>query len=164
MAIPLENKALLDPREILFALYASWMRLQGHRYRMRDDPVRWAHFQRYLHLLPQHAPLAGNDYIQPHHLWEVQSGKARGPNLRLPEADVCNDITWYRHLAEADQCGIMHNPPVCLVVGKRGRVTLLLKLLDQPVQEANLRGITISSHSSKLKPTALYALATTVYG
>ena len=39
----------------------------------------------------------------------------------------------------------------------------LLKNSDQPVQEANLRGITISSHVSKLEPTAFYAVATAVY-
>ena len=34
---------------------------------------------------------------------------------------------------------------------------------DVPIQEANLRGITISSHISKLEPTAFYALATAIY-
>ena len=140
-------------------------RAPGHKYGIRDDPVRWAHFQRYLHLLPQHAPPAKNDYIQPRHLWEVESGKAQGPNLRLPEVDVRINITWYRHLAVADHytlCNIMHRAPVCCIVGKRGRVTLLLKHRDWRVQEANLRGSTISPHISRLEPTAFYALATTV--
>ena len=44
--IPLANKVLLDPRETLSTLYMSRMRLQGHTYHIRDDPVRWAHFQR----------------------------------------------------------------------------------------------------------------------
>ena len=57
----------------------------------------------------------------------------------------------------------MRNPQVCRTVGRRGRVTLLLKNSNQPVQEANLRGITISSHISKLEPTAFYALATAIY-
>ena len=74
-------------------LYTRRMRVQGHKYRTRDDPVHWAHFQRYLHLLPQHAPPARYDYVQPRHLWEVQSGKARGPKVRQPEGDVCIDIT-----------------------------------------------------------------------
>ena len=164
--IPLDNKAPLDPTETRSTLYASWMRIQGHKYRIRDDPVRRAHFQRYLHLLPQHVPPARNDYVQPRHLREVQSGKAWGLDLHLPEADVCIDITWYRHLTEADQhtlCDVMRSPPVCCTVGKRGRVTLLLKHLDQPVQEANLRGITISPHISKLEPMAFYALAIAVY-
>ena len=68
--------------------------------------------------------------------------------------------------AEADQytlCVVMCSPPVCCTIGKRGRVTLLLKHPDQPVQEANLRGITISSHISKLEPTAFYALAAAIY-
>ena len=93
-------------------------------------------------------------------------GKAQGPNLRLPEAEVCIDITRHRHLTEADQytlCNVMRSPQVCGTAGKRGRVTLLLNHPDQPVQEANLRGITISPHISKLEPTAFYALATTVY-
>ena len=106
------------------------------------------------------------NYVQPRHLWEVQSGKARGPDLRLPEADVCIDISWYRHLTEADHdtlCTVMRSPLVCRTVCKRGRVTLLLKHPDQRVQEADLRGITISSHISKLEPTAFYALATAIH-
>ena len=163
--IALDSKALLNPKETLSALYLSRLRLQGHSYRIGDDPDRWAHFQGYLGLLPQHAPPARGDYVQPRHLWEVQSGKARGPDLRLPEADVCIDISWYRHLTEADQktlCTVVRSPPVSRTVGRRGRVTLLLKNPDQPVQEANLRGITISSHVSKLEPTAFYAVATAV--
>ena len=142
------------------------MRLQGHSYRIRDDPVRWAHFKLYPELLPQHAPPARTDYVQPRHLWEAQSGKARGPDLRLPEADACIDISWYRHLTEADQvtlCAVMRSPQVCRTVGRPSRVTLLLKTPDQPIQEANLRGITISSHISKLEPAAFYAPATTIY-
>ena len=57
--IPLDSKALLNPRETVSALYASRMRLQGHSYRIRDDPVRWAHFKQYLELLP--ACPAGQD-------------------------------------------------------------------------------------------------------
>ena len=164
--IPLDSKALLNPRETLSALYLSRQRLQGHSYRIRDDPDRWAHFQRYLGLLPQHAPPARGDYVQPRHLWEVQSGKARGPDLRLPEADVCIDMAWYQHLPGVDQetlCAVVRSPPVSRTVGRRGRVTLLLKDPDQPVREANLRGITISSHVSKLEPTAFYAVATAIY-
>ena len=52
---------------------------------------------------------------------------------------------------------------VSRTVGRRGRVTRLLKNPDQPVQQANLWGITISSHVSKLEPTAFYAVATGVY-
>ena len=96
--IPMDSKALLNPRETLSALYASRMRLQGHSHRIRDDPIRWAHFKQYLALLPQHAPPARTDYVQPRHLWEVQSGKAWGPDLHLPEADVCIGISWYRPL------------------------------------------------------------------
>ena len=164
--IPLDSKALLNPRETLSALYLSRLRLQGHSYRIQDDPDRRAHFQKYLGLLPQHAPPARGDYVQPRHLWEVQSAKDRGPDLHLPEADVCIDITWYRHLTEADRvtpCAVVCSPPVSRTVGRRGRVTLLLKNPDQPVQEANLRGITISSHVSKLEPTAFYAVATAIY-
>ena len=118
------------------------------------DPGQPRTVERYLELLPQHAPPARIDYVQPRHLWEVQSGKARGPDLRLPEADICIDISWYRHLTEADQvtlCAVMHSPLVCRAVGKRGRFTLLLKNPDRPIQEANLRGMTISSHISKLE-------------
>ena len=54
----------------------------------------------------------------------------------------------------------MRSPPVSRTAGRRGRVTLLLKNPDQPIHEANLRGINISYHISKLEPTAFYALAT----
>ena len=157
--IPLDSKALLNPRETLSALYLSRLRLQGHNCRIRDDPDRWAHFQRYLGLLPHHAPPARANYVQPRHLREVQSGKARGPDLRLRNADICI-------LMETDQktlCTVVRSPPVSRTVGRRGRVTLLLKNPDQPVQEAKLRGITISSHVSKLEPTAFYTVATAVY-
>ena len=60
-------------------------------------------------------------------------------------------------------CAVMRSPQDCRMVGRRGRVTLLLKNPDQPVQEPNLRGITISSHISKPEPTAFYALATAIY-
>ena len=43
-------------RETLSALYASQMRLQGHSYRIGNDPVRWAHYKQYLELLLKHAP------------------------------------------------------------------------------------------------------------
>ena len=167
--IPLDSKALLNPKETLSALYLTRMRLQGHSYRIRDDPERWAHFKQYLELLPRHAPPAQDNYVQPRHLWEVQSGKARRPDLHLPEADVCIvvcTLTWYRHLTEADQlalCAVMRSPPMCRTVARRGRVTLLPEKPDQPVQEANLRGITISSHVSKLEPTPFYALPTACY-
>ena len=144
----------------------EWRGTRGAPTPAHTHPDRWAHFQRYLGLLPQHAPPARGDYAQPRHLWEVQSGKARGPDLRLPEADICIDISWYRHLTEADQktlCTVGRSPPVSRTVNRRGRVTLLLKNPDQPVQEASLRGITISSHVSKLEPTAFYAVATAVY-
>ena len=96
----------------------------------------------------------------------MQSGKARGPDLHLPEVDVCIDISWYRHRTEAHQdtlCQIMRGPLVCRTVARRGWVTLLLKHPDQPVQEANLWGITIMSHISKQEPTAFYAPAIAIY-
>ena len=125
-------------------LYLSRQRLQGHTYRIRDNPDR----QRYLGLLLRHAPLARGEYVQPRHLWEVQSGKARGCNLRLTEADVCIDITRYPHLLEADQrtlCAVVRSPPVSRTVGRRERFILLLKKMDKPVRAPNLRGITIEA-------------------
>ena len=91
--IPLDNKALLNPRETLSALYASRMRLQGRTYRIPDQPVPWAHIGQYFELLPKHAPWTTTDYVEPRHLWEVQSGKAWRPDLHLPEADVCKEIS-----------------------------------------------------------------------
>ena len=53
-------------------------------------------------------------------------------------------------------------PVVCRRLGKRRRVTLLLKNPEQPVEEANPTGITISFHISKPEPTAWYGLATAI--
>ena len=58
--------------------------------------------------------------------------------------------------SHAQPLGVLHS-------GQARSVTPLLKHPDQPVQEANLRGITISSHISKLEPTAFYALVTAIY-
>ena len=69
-------------------------------------------------------------------------------------------------MTEADRdtlCTVLRSPIVCRTVGKRRRVTPLLKHPDQQVQEANLRGITISSHISKLEPAAFYAPAAAIY-
>ena len=70
------------------------------------------------------------------HLLEVQLGKGRGPDLRLPKANVCIDITWYCHLKEAHPCAlcvVMGTYLVCCTAGKCARVTLLLKPHEQPV-------------------------------
>ena len=84
----------------------------------------------------------------------------------LLEAAVGINISWYRHLKEADQetlCAAMRSPQVCRIVCVYGWVTLLLKNHDEPVHEASPEGITISSHISKLEPLAFYALATATY-
>ena len=47
--------------------------------------------------------------------------------------------------------------------GKRGRVMLLLKDPGRPVKEANLRGISVSPHISKLAPVAFYIEASLAY-
>ena len=57
----------------------------------------------------------------------------------------------------------MHEPRVRRREGKRGRVTLLLKDPSRHVEEANLWGITIYPHVSKLQPVAFYADASEVY-
>ena len=67
---------------------------------------------------------------------------------------------------EADKyklCVVMRSPPACCTVRERIWVTLLLKHPNKPVQEANLPSMTISTHISKLEPTAFYAPATAVY-
>ena len=61
-------------------------------------------------------------------------------------------------------CAVMRSPSMCGRAGRRGWDTLLPKNPGQPIQEANLRGTTISSHISKLEPTAYYALATATGG
>ena len=44
--IPLDSKAVVSPTETLSALYARRMRRQGHNYRIQDDSVQCAPFQR----------------------------------------------------------------------------------------------------------------------
>ena len=55
-------------------------------------------------------------YFQPRHLTALQSGKVGGPNLSLPRADICMDITWYRLLAVGDQETLRHcdEKPPCV--------------------------------------------------
>ena len=119
-----------------------------------------------LHLLPK-APLrALGEYVQPRHLYQVQVAKARGPDLALPEAGVCIDITWHRYMSDAHQrtlCLVMCNPRIRPRVGKRGRVTLLLKDPIRPLEKANIRGITLSLHITKLERVAFYTEASRVY-
>ena len=49
--------------DTVLALYVSRMRLHGHGYQIRDDPIRWAHFCCYLLLLLQHNPPARMNYV-----------------------------------------------------------------------------------------------------
>ena len=100
--VPLDNKALLNPSETLPALYVSRFLLQGPWYPNRGDPIRWAHLWRFVELLLQDALPAGTNYIRPRHLWEMQSGNARGADLRLPEVGMCIDISWYRRRTQVN--------------------------------------------------------------
>ena len=52
---------------------------------------------------------------------------------------------------------------MCRCVGKRGRATLLLKDPSRLVEEANICGITVSPHLSKVEPVAFYSEASQVY-
>ena len=57
----------------------------------------------------------------------------------------------------------MCDPHVRRCVGKRARVTLLLKDPSRPVEEANIQGIMVSPHVSKLELVAFYSEASRVY-
>ena len=51
----------------------------------------------------------------------------------------------------------MRDPHIRRRGGKRGRVTLLLKDPSRLVEEANIRGITVSQHISKRELVAFYS-------
>ena len=52
--------------------------------------------------------------------------------------------------------------PVCAGRKASGAGTLLLKDPSPPIEEATVRGITVSPHISKLEPVAFYAEASRV--
>ena len=60
-------------------------------------------YQRYVQAMPKHEVQSLTNYIKPKHPWKVEEGKARGRDLTLDDTHVLIDITWYRHLSEADQ-------------------------------------------------------------
>ena len=74
--ILLDNKALLDPKETPIYVYVTHIWFHGHRYCIGDDPVRWADFKNYLHLLREQGTPSRKDYIHPRDLCKVQSRKA----------------------------------------------------------------------------------------
>ena len=110
--------------------------------------------------MPQRSVQPLRDYIKPSHLWNVTSGKARGRDLTLKDRHVLIDITWYRSLSDADQrdlCIALQSPAVLRHLGKVGTLILLVKNVNLPVSEENVRGITLGTHLSKVPLAAFFA-------
>ena len=89
----------------------------------------------------------------------MASGKALGRDLTSEDGHICIDISWYRHLPPADVdnlCNALEAWPVKQYLGKTGKVVLLVKKPKKPVTPANLRGITLAPHISKVESMAYY--------
>ena len=89
----------------------------------------------------------------------MASGKAFGRDLTNDDGHISIDISWYRHLPPADIDNLysaLESGPVKQYLGKTGKVVLLVKKPKKPVTPANLRGITLAPHISKVEPTAYY--------
>ena len=70
------------------------------------------------------------------------------------------DITWYPSVSEVDvttPSHLLETPAVTESMGKEGLLVLIIKNPKKQVQKGNIWGVTVSSHLSKLQPTAYYA-------
>ena len=89
----------------------------------------------------------------------VKSNKVRGRDLTFEKGRLHIDILWYRMLAEEDVftlCAVLETTQVKSRIGKEGLVGLLIKNPNKAPETSNLRGITISSHLSKVEPLAYF--------
>ena len=90
----------------------------------------------------------------------MQEGKARGRDLTLDDTHVLIDITWYRQLSEADQvelCKALESHAVLRHLGKQRVSILLIKNVNLPATDNNVRGITVGTYLSKVPLAAFVA-------
>ena len=157
--VPWQNKAILNRRETLRQAYGDRTALHGDRPVTADGPVRLAALTRYLGMMPRHSAAPARRYITQQHLERVASGKVLGRDLTNDDGHIYIDISWYRHLSPEDVddlCTTLESWPVKKYLGKTGQVVLLVKKPKRPITPANLRGITLASHISKVEPTAYF--------
>ena len=155
--MPLEGKVLLNQAETLSLVYRDRSRLQGRRFLIKEDPEKLQHLRRYLQNLPCTPVRASSGYITREHIKMVASGKARGRDFVSRQGAVHVDITWYTNLPQGEQDRLakaLETPDVKGTQGKQGQVALLLKDGRKPMSSANVRGITLASHLSKVEATA----------
>ena len=154
-----QNKAIIYRRETLRQVYDDGAALQGERTAIADDPERIAALTKYVNMMPQHTAAPSGSYITKQHLERVASGKALGRDLTNDDRHIYIDISWYRHLSPADiddLCNALESWPVKEYLGKTGKVVSFVKKPKKPVAPANLRGITLAPHISKVEPTAYH--------
>ena len=109
--------------------------------------------------MPKYEAQPLENYIKPKHLWSVLEGKARGRDLTLHNTHVLIDITWYRHLSQADKfdlCKALGSHAVLRHLGKQGILILLVKNVNLPATNNNVRGITVGTHLSKVPLAAFF--------
>ena len=90
----------------------------------------------------------------------MREAKARGRDLTLHDTHVLIDITWYRLLTEADQVGLckaLESHAVLRHMGKQGILILLVKNVNLPATDNNVRGITLGTHLSEVPLVAFFA-------
>ena len=158
--MPLENRVMMSKMEALMQIYNDRMELQGERYRINEDQRARSLFRKYLELVRAEPVGPIKDYVTVERLQAMPRGRARGRDVYLRNGPVHIDIAWYQQIAEEDQeklCKVLERPEVQEVLGKEGRVSLLVKKDHLPAAKGNLRGITIAPHISKLQLSAYYA-------
>ena len=156
----LDSKVLMNNREVLTRIRRARRELQGVDYQISADKRRWAIYHQYVQAMPKREVQPLRNYIRPAHLWRVTAGKARGRDLEADGTHVLIDITWYRSLSDTDQrdlCKALESPAVLRHLGKQGTLILLVKNVNLPATDDNVRGITLGTHLSKVPLAAFFA-------
>ena len=110
-------------------------------------------------MMPRHTAAPARRYITRQHLERVALGKALSRDLTNDDGHIYIDISWYKHLSPRDVddlCNALESWPAKEYLGKTRQVVLLVKKPKKPVTPANLRGITLAPHISKVEPTAYF--------
>ena len=150
----------MNNREVMTRIQRAGQELQGVDYQISADGRRWNIYQQYVQAMPKREVQPLRNYICPAHLWQVTAGKARGRDLEVDGMHVLFDITRYRNLSDADQrdmCKALESPAVLRHLGKQGTLILLVKNVNLPATDDNVRGITLGTHLPKVPLAAFFA-------
>ena len=137
--MPLENRVMMSKMEALMQIYNDRMELQGERYRINEDPRARDLFRKYLALVRAEPVGPIKDYVTVERLQAMLRGRARGRDVYLKNGPIHIDIAWYQQIAEEDQeklCKVLERPEVQEILGKEGRVSLLVKKDHLPGRKA----------------------------